>query len=165
MRPRLLAALSAALVLATGCGGGDGEPDLEVGAAQAALPVAGSSQVVVSITNDGDGDDTLVEADTESALGVEFHLTAIEEGRASMNQLQEVEIPAGEEVRFRPGGLHLMLVVPDDTVTEGGTFDLTLRFERSGEVTVPVEVTDLLELYEDGLDEDDLDDPDGATGG
>jgi periplasmic copper chaperone A len=125
--------------------------------------VAGSSQIVLTVTNRGDGDDRLLEAETPAALDVEVHLTEIEDGRATMAVLDEVAIPAGETVRFRPGGLHLMLVVPDETVTEGGTFELTLRFDRSGEITVPVEVVDLLDLTEPDEDADDTvdaDDPD-----
>jgi len=64
-----------------------------------------------------------------------------------------VDVPAGETVRFRPGGLHLMLVVPDSTVREGGTFDLTLHFERSGDRTIPVEVVPLLDLAEQAFDD------------
>lgn len=146
------------MVLLAACGDG-GEPALEVGPAQAAEPVAGSSQIVLAVTNGGDGDDRLLGAETPAALDVEVHLTEVADGRATMTILDEVEVPAGETVRFRPGGLHLMLVVPDETVTVGGTFELTLRFDRSGELTVPVEVVDLLDLTEGdgGADIDDSD--------
>ncbi len=139
--------------IAAACGPA-GDPDLEVGRAQAAEPVAGASQVVVAVANHGDGDDRLVGADTPVALGVEIHLTEIDDGQATMSQVDEVAIPAGETLRFRPGGLHLMLVVPDESVQVGATFDLTLRFDRSGDVTVPVEVVDLLDLAEDTFDGD-----------
>jgi periplasmic copper chaperone A len=147
-----------ATLLLASCGPG-GTPELVVGEAQAAAPVAGSSQIVVSITNRGDGDDRLVDAETPAALDVEVHLTELADGRATMAVLEEVELPAGETVRFRPGGLHLMLTVPDETVVVGGTFELTLRFDRSDELTVPVEVVDLLDLTEDDEDAE-TDDPD-----
>jgi periplasmic copper chaperone A len=152
VRRRLGVSLAIMALVLSACGGG--EPDLRLtGEAQAAQPVSGASQIVLSIANDGDGDDTLVEATTDAALGVEMHLTTIEDDRASMGQLDEVELPAGEVVDFRPGGLHLMLIVPDDTVTEGATFDLTLAFERSGDLTVPVTVVDLLDLAESTFDD------------
>jgi periplasmic copper chaperone A len=149
-RPRLRAIPAVALValLLAACGGG-GEPRIEVGAAQASRPIAGSSQIVVTITNEGDGDDELLGGETPAALAVELHRTVIEDDRATMVQLDGLEVPAGGSVRFQPGDLHLMLVVPDETVVPGGTFELTLRFDRSGEVTVPVEVVDLLDLIED----------------
>jgi len=143
------ACIAALLALAlTACGGG--QPDIRVGRAQADVPVAGASQIVVEITNEGDGGDELVGADTPSALGVELHLTEIVDGQALMTELESIEIRAGETVRFRPGELHLMLVVPDETVVLGGTFDLTLHFERSGDVTIEVEVVDVLDLTGDG---------------
>ncbi len=164
------AVLALALALVGGCGP-SGDPDLRVeGDVRAAVPVAGSSQVVVTIVNDGDGDDELVEATTESALGVEIHLTEVVEGRASMTEQETVDLPAGEQVRFAPGGLHLMLVVPDETVVDGGTFDLTLHFDRSEALTVTAEVVPLADLAEDALTDDldeelldpDLPDPDAA---
>lgn len=158
--PVPLAALAALLLVGlTGCGP-SGDPDLHVvNDPQAAVPVAGSSQVVITISNDGDGDDALVGASTDAALGVEIHLTEIDDGRATMGQLDSADLPAGERTRFRPGGLHLMLVVPDETVVEGGTFELTLHFDRSDDLTVPVEVVPLLDLADDAFDAD-LEEPD-----
>jgi periplasmic copper chaperone A len=141
------AVLVALLLLLTACAD-RGDPAVAVGPAQASPPVAGSSQVVVTIENTGDGPDRLVGASTPAALGVELHRTIIEDGQARMVELEAVDVPAGGRVRFRPGDLHLMLVVPDGTVVVGGTFELTLRFDRSGEVTVPVEVVELLDLVE-----------------
>lgn len=151
------------LVVLSACGP-TGTPDLSVSPAQAAVPTSGSSQIVVSITNDGDGDDELIEATTPAALGVELHVTEIEDGRATMRELETIPLPAGSTTRLRPGELHLMMVVPDETVVEGGTFELTLRFDRSDDITVPVEVVPLLDLAEDAfdaVDEDAFDDADG----
>lgn len=150
-----------ALVGLVGCGPA-GTPDLTVSRAQAAVPTSGSSQIVVAIANEGDGDDELVEATTPAALGVEIHVTRIEDDRATMEQLEAAPLPAGETTRFRPGGMHLMLVVPDGSVTEGGTFELTLHFARSEPITVPVEVVPLLDLAEDSFDEPS---PDGVPDG
>lgn len=155
-RKRTVALLLTAGLALAACGTdgpralGPGTPDLQVSAAQASAPVAGASQLVVSITNRGDGDDRLVGAETDAALAVEIHRTVVEDdGRAVMRLLEDIVLPAGETVRFRPGGLHLMVVVPDERVVLGGTFDVVLRFERSDPVTVSAEVVDLLDLVED----------------
>jgi periplasmic copper chaperone A len=145
--------LAAALTVATAGCGAAGSPDLAVGPARAAPPAAGASQVVLTIENRGDGDDTLVGSDTDAALDTEIHLTEVADGRAAMGVLDEVVVPAGGSVEFRPGALHLMLVVPDGSVVVGGTFDLTLRFDRSDPITVPVEVVELPDLLEDAADE------------
>jgi copper(I)-binding protein len=129
--------------------GRSGTPALEVSPVQASDPVAGASQLVLEIVNTGDGDDRLVGADTPAALAVEVHRTEVSaDGRAVMRLLDEVELPAGGTVRFRPGGLHLMVVVPDGSVVVGGTFEVTLRFERSAPLTVTATVVDLLDLVE-----------------
>ena len=143
------------LALLAGACGATGTPELEVSAAQAAVPLAGSSQVVLTITNRGDGDDALVAVDTDAAVGIELHETRIDDGRATMVSLEEVPLPAGETVRFRPGGLHLMMIAPDDEVVLGATFEVTLEFDRSEAITTTAEVRDLLDLAEDALDDPD----------
>ena len=150
---RTMVVLALLAALATGCGGGEGlesgSPDLRFSQAQASGPVAGVSQLVVTIDNRGDGADRLVAAETDAALAVEIHRTVIDDdGRAFMRSLDDVVIGAGETVRFRPGDLHLMVVVPDERVRVGGTFEVTLRFERSAPVTLEVEVMELLDLVE-----------------
>ncbi len=146
--------LTLAAIVLGGCSASDrnltdGVPDLHVSAARSSAPVAGASQLVVTIENRGDGHDRLIGADTDAALAVEIHRTVIEDdGRAFMRLLEDVVLPAGESVRFRPGGLHLMVVVPDERVRVGGTFEVTLRFERSAPLTLEVEVVDLLDLIE-----------------
>jgi len=143
------------LVLA-GCGtdadpSGTGRPDLVIGAPQASAPVAGTSQLVLEIHNRGDGDDRLVEITTDAALAIEIHRTEIDaSGRALMRKLEDLPLPAGATMRFRPGGLHLMVVVPDATVVLGSTFEVTLHFARSEPVTIPVPVVGLLDLVEQG---------------
>jgi periplasmic copper chaperone A len=146
-------ALTVALSACSGNGGrGDaatGTPQLEISNAQASEPVAGTSQLVLEIRNTGDGADRLLSVSTDVALAVEIHRTDIDaSGRAVMLQLSDIGLPAGEVVRFRPGGLHLMVVVPDPTFVVGSTFDVTLVFERSDDVTVPATVVGLLDLVE-----------------
>jgi copper(I)-binding protein len=157
-RPRSarIGALVLALALvALGCAGGPpggdaarGTPELVVSAAQASAPVAGTSQIVLAIDNVGDGDDALVAVDTPAALAVELHLTEVVDGRATMRLLERVALPAGTSVRFRPGELHLMMIVPDERVVVGGTFEVTLRFDRSPARTIEVVVVELLDLVE-----------------
>lgn len=147
-RRALLLVVALLTTVLAGCGP-DGEPELELGTAQASRPIAGGSQIVLRIRNHGDGDDRLVWADSSAAAGVELHRTEVTDGRAVMRELDGIDIPAGDEVYFRPGDLHLMLVIPDESVVVGGTFEVTLRFERSGEVTVPVEVVELLDLVDE----------------
>lgn len=151
-----LAVLGAIAAVVAACAA-DATPDLTVSDAQAAVPAAGSAQVVLEVANTGDGDDALLAIETDAAIGIELHETRIEDGQATMVELDEVPIPAGETVRFRPGGLHLMMVGPGDEVVLGAEFPITLVFDRSGEVTTTAQVRDLLDLHDDAVDD--------ATGG
>lgn len=152
-RHMLVIATTALMVAMSACGP-SGTPDIRVSDAQAGEPRAGASQVVVTVTNAGDGDDRLTGVSTSSALGVEIHLTEIVDQRATMRQVDEVDLPAGEQIRFRPGGLHLMLVVPDDSVVAGAAFSMTMHFERSDDVVVEVDVVDLLDMSERALEQE-----------
>ncbi len=159
-RTRGLRVVTVALLLAplVACSGpassgsaplGAGEPDLRHSSAQASSPIAGASQLVLTVENRGDGDDRLLGVESDAALAIEIHRTVVEaDGRASMRMLDDVIIPAGGSVAFRPGGLHLMLIIPDERVVVGGTFEVTLRFERTGPVTLTATVVDLLDLVE-----------------
>jgi periplasmic copper chaperone A len=147
-RTALPAVLLACAGLLAACGD-EGTPEVEVvGPVQVAEPVAGSSQVALRLINRGDGDDELVSVSTDAALDVEIHRTTIADGSATMETLDGLPVPAGEELVFRPGGLHLMLVVPDTTVRIGGTVELVLDLERSDDLVVEAEVVDLLDIAE-----------------
>lgn len=163
VRPLSAALLGVVLLAACTGGGGDdgdgggaqGTPEIVVvGEAQVAEPVAGASQIAMTLANQGDGDDRLVRATTPSALAAEIHVSQVGGGAVSMEIVSGIDLPAGAEVRFQPGRTHLMLVVPDTTVRIGSTLDLTLEFERSETITVPVRVVDLLDMFEESLDAD-----------
>ncbi len=151
--PRRLAALLVVTVLVGACQ--SGTPQLTVASVQASEPVSGSAQVALTITNDGDGDDELVAVETDAAIGIEIHETVVDDGQAVMERRDAVTVPAGGSVSFRPGGLHLMMIAPDDDVALGGTFPITLQFDRSEPITVEAEVVDLLDLSESAFEESD----------
>lgn len=64
------------------------------------------------------------------------------DGTMSMQPVDGIEVPAGEEVVLEPGGYHVMLLELAEPLEEGETFELTLTFAEAGEQTVTVEVRD-----------------------
>jgi copper(I)-binding protein len=99
------------------------------------------SAVYFTIHNPAGQADHLLGVATEVTPHAELHRTAIDaNGVASMSHQDAVEIPAGSEVEFAPGGLHVMLAGLAHDLQPGDTFPLTLTFEHAGEVTVQVEV-------------------------
>lgn len=147
--------LALAALLVAGCTGGSSS--IEVSGAETpepAMPDMGA--VYLEITNDGDGNDALVTARTDVADTMELHETVVEDGQASMHEVGEIPVPAGETVTLERGGLHLMLLDPEPLAV-GDTYDLELVFDAHDPVTVSVEVVDPSE-GDHGGDEDEDDD-------
>jgi protein SCO1/2 len=95
----------------------------------------------LSIANAGTEDDRLVSLRTDVCRAVEIHRTTRDGGRMRMTPLPEgVPIPAGETVRFAPGGLHVMLIGLRRGLTPGERFEVELVFASGRELTVESEV-------------------------
>lgn len=99
----------------------------------------------MSIMNMGDTPDLLIGVRVEGPMAM-IHESREEDGVMRMVHLDAVEIPAGDTVEFRPGGLHVMVMGlgPDD-LPVGDTLDATLIFDRAGEVPIVFSVTDLVQ--------------------
>jgi len=129
------------------CGCGDPAPpapDLTVRDAwvrAAAVPEGLTSPVnsaaYLTIENRGNAPDHLLGVRFEGARRVELHESFVDErGIASMRPVGTVEVPAGGEARLEPGGLHVMLMGLESTLSVGDSIEIVLRFEVSGEKTV-----------------------------
>jgi len=64
------------------------------------------------------------------------------DGMMTMQQVQMIEIPAGESVALQPGGLHVMLLDLASPLEPGTSFTAQLVFAEAGTVDVSVEVRD-----------------------
>lgn len=82
----------------------------------------------------------LVAAESPAFRRVMLHRSGSDEGGSRMEHVDRVDVPAGEEVDFAPGGYHLMLMAPREEVAVGEEVDLTLRFADGREETVSVPV-------------------------
>ena len=72
---------------------------------------------------------------------VEIHEMKIVDGVMNMKQVAGgIEIPAGGEGKFAPGGFDLMLIGIKEPFREGATVPVTLTFEKGGPVEVELEV-------------------------
>jgi copper(I)-binding protein len=108
-----------------------------------ASPVAmtGTAAVYMTIANNGADGDRLLGGETDVAQAVEIHDMADVDGMMQMRPLPEgLEIPGGSEVVLESGGLHVMLFGLTRDLPNGETYELTLAFERAGEVTLEVPV-------------------------
>ncbi len=94
----------------------------------------------VEITNTGSSDDALLGIATPAASMPMLHETVVTDGVASMPHAMSVPVPAGQTVQLAPGGYHGMLMGLTAAFKAGDRFPVTLTFEKTGAVTVNVEV-------------------------
>lgn len=90
-----------------------------------------------------DADDKLIGASSPVAQVVELHDHIKDGGVMRMRRIESIAIPAGKAVTFKPGGLHLMLIDLKAPLVEGDAFDITLAFEKAGEIKVTAPVLKL----------------------
>jgi hypothetical protein len=140
MRSSAILSAGLALLLLASCGGG--EPDILVEKAWARETRAGQGQAAVylRIVNTGTADDRLLTAAARRASSATLHGTSDDGGIHRMRELDGLEIPAGSAADFAPGGRHIMLSGVTEPLQPGTSFPLILRFERSGERQVQVDV-------------------------
>jgi periplasmic copper chaperone A len=88
----------------------------------------------------GAAGDRLLAASADVSGTVELHTMRMDGNVMRMHPVEAIEVPAGQTVRLAPGGLHVMFIDLKAPLKEGSSFPLRLRFEKGGEVTVPMKV-------------------------
>ena len=94
----------------------------------------------LTIANTGEADDALLEVTSPAADEVQIHRSQMQDGVMRMREVGATSLPAGQRIRFLPGGLHLMFMGLKAPLEAGQTVPVTLRFRDAGEVTVSFEV-------------------------
>lgn len=89
----------------------------------------------LTLENLGDSVDALLDASTPVARAASLHGTP--GGGGGMQHLSQLDVPAHGKASLAPGGTHLMLTDVRRKLAPGDTVPITLRFQRSGSVTVP----------------------------
>lgn len=97
--------------------------------------------IFFTIKNDAQNPDKLKGAATDKSEVVELHATTMEYDQMKMVHAHHIDIPAAQAVVFEPSGYHVMLIGLKSPLNVGETFPLTLTFEKSGAIEVPVTVT------------------------
>ena len=94
------------------------------------------------IENIGAEDDRLLGVTTQVATKAEIHLTTMGEGGVMrMRPVPSLEIPAGQTVALKAGDYHLMMTGIAEPLKEGDRVELTLSFQRAGELSVVATVS------------------------
>jgi copper(I)-binding protein len=93
-----------------------------------------------------DGSDMSMDMDSDmgmdhSSMDMGSETTmAMSSGEMVMREVEGIDIVGGEMLMMKPGGYHVMLIDLVAPLEIGQTFDVTLTFEKTGDVIVPVEV-------------------------
>jgi hypothetical protein len=147
----LLATLVVASV-AAGCssGGGTAEVKATDAWARASSAMASAGAAYMTIENTGSAADALIGASSPAATTAEVHETVVmgspapgasaDGGMMGMQPVKRLEIPAGGTVELKPGSYHIMLIGLKQDLKVGDSVEITLTFEKVGEIKVTATV-------------------------
>jgi len=148
---------------------GSGKIEVSGAWARTSPMVEGAGAAYMVIENTGSEADVLIGASSPAAKTTEVHETYLVEespaasmdgGMASpaasadggmgsggtmmgMRPIPRLDIPAGGSVELKPGSYHIMLIELVAPLKAGEKIDITLTFEKAGEVKVTAEVKDM----------------------
>ena len=146
MKPLLLLLAAATMLPLGGCHEGGSAAGVSVEHAWVRLPAVAGGEAAGYFTATAAADDALLGVSAPGAR-VELHETMSMSGSGTMGAMTgmrpiaSVALPAGNAVRFAPGGKHLMIFGLDPKLKKGDTIRLTFRFQKSPPVTAPAQLT------------------------
>ena len=97
--------------------------------ARATAPGAPAGGAFMSLT--ADADMTLIAAESRASKVVELHTMKMENGVMIMRAVPQIDLPKGQTVSLKPGGLHVMLIGLHAPLKAGEKVDMTLRVKDS----------------------------------
>jgi copper(I)-binding protein len=108
---------------------------------RAMLPKAQVAGGYLVIENKGTTPDRLIGGATAAAKVVQIHQMQMDGDMMKMSEVDGgLEIPAGGRAELTPGGYHIMLMGVGTPFKEGECLELTLKFEKAGDVPVVLNV-------------------------
>lgn len=157
-------------VLVDASGGGDShgaaegeeEPTGQAGAGQLRVVQAyapetlGNTAAVYFVVENAGEADRLISAKATVGSSADLHETVVEGATSRMQALpQGLVVPEHGELVLRPGLYHLMLTGVAEPLDPGDVIEVTLIFERAGQITLDVPVRPLLSSNGDHSDDGD----------
>ena len=71
---------------------------------------------------------------------VELHSMSMDGNIMRMREVGSIDLPAGQTVELKPGGLHLMFIGLKAPFTVGQRFPVKLTFREAGDISVEIHV-------------------------
>jgi copper(I)-binding protein len=138
MRKCLEIAFAGALLASPASAADVSVSDAWIRALPAHLPAAG----YFTLHNQGKSEITLTGASSPDCGMLMLHKSTQSGGMGSMEDVTAVAVAAGGEVKFAPGGYHLMCMDPTPAIRPGGRVDVTLTFAGGDKLTASFAVKD-----------------------
>ena len=145
------AALAFATLGLTACGGDSATEAAVDNTSQAGISVTDGrlvlpavrgnpAAVYFTVHNDGQRDSFIRAASVAGAQSAAIHRTTVSNGETTMQEEIQVPVPAGGELKFEPGGLHVMANDLDESLAAGGSTEVTITFIGGKTAKFPVEI-------------------------
>ena len=129
------------VLVLSACSPAVSEPRLSMEDAWVRPPVSenGNGAIYFRLVNTGGLSDKLLGVSSPVATA-ELHQSVMKDnGVMGMEPVASVELPAGEEVEFEQGGMHVMLIGLEQPPVDGEKISFTLQFEHSGNMKFEAE--------------------------
>ena len=133
----------------------DTPEDIEVHQAWVRPTMQGENAAVYfTIHNHTTDADELLGASSPVADVIEIHESKLENDIMQMSQVASLSLGADEEITFKPGGYHLMLINIKEQLVLGRHIGLILHFKTHEDIVVEVHIEDSMpeEDHEAGED-------------
>ncbi|MES2605093.1 MAG: copper chaperone PCu(A)C [Pseudomonadota bacterium] len=118
---------------------------VEGGHVRALLPGVNSTAAYMTLRNGGTAELVLTAISSPSATKVTLHNTMNHNGMLHMMSMETLRIPAGGEVVFEAGGMHLMLEELSAGLEPGDEVELVLQFATGENQTITLPVRSVLD--------------------
>ena len=107
----------------------EGVAGLEISNARVVLNAVKGNPAAIyfDLAYDGERATSLFKAEVAGAESAMMHDYGEWAGKMEMNEMPPLVLNPGDKVSFEPGGKHIMVMGPDDTIAAGGTVDVTLK--------------------------------------
>lgn len=135
-------AASTAVLLAVPAIAADATIEVRDAYARAAGVTAKAGAAFMEIVNTGEAADRLIDVRSDAAAKVELHTHKdMGDGVMKMMHVEDgFEVPAGGMVMLERGGNHVMFMGLAAPFEQGKMLDVTLVFEKTGEIAVQIPV-------------------------
>lgn len=102
-----------------------------------------NSAAFMTIVNNGD-DTAIVAASSPVSEVVELHTHREENGVMRMRQVEKIDLPSGETVMLKPGGLHVMLIDLKQALEVDTEISVTLIYADGSETSLMMPVVNVM---------------------